>query len=469
MARQGAADAKYVGVGEAMTLNLTDEDRYPEPSKRLPPVTGTSVVARVDKMAQPSRGASSLAGKMHAAGKPQRAFILSSLILISTSHLMPTAAGALLTVLGLVGGFVLWFRVPAGRTVEDQRGYWPIVFAGAIILYWAVNILNANVPSLNIGVEGFRKSVLAVAGVAWGCSVRRCDREWVERAVISILLVMMTVSVAAFIWLPNLVLVSTDAVLYTSLFEGKQRLQGLFSGPFHVALAALVCIAWALTRYKTNRRLAILCMSVGIIGGYLSLVRTFYPALALMLVVFVIVSPNFRAALERTFLLALGGIGLLISALLFPDLGQLGGIASTIFDVGSDERFTNRLPGYHLSMELFRNSPVYGWGSGSAGDTLRFPPGYHHVTSHNILLKFAVEGGLLGLVLWVGLLLALFMAMRRKAKETQLAAMSLIALFGIGLTVSAIDTLPVSFLIFVLGGLACESSKSRSATCVKGS
>lgn len=386
--------------------------------------------------------------------------IIVSLGLISVSHLLPTAIGALIAFLGLVGGFSLWLQ---DRTVSTQsrRGYWPVVFALAVISFWSIGLTNSNVPTLSIGIDGLRKSAFAAAGVAWGCAAFGPGRRSVERAVIIILNILLATSLVSFLWFPDLFSHTTNAAVYTSLFEGEERLQGVFSGPFHVALAALVCIGWSIVRYRSDPFLAFTSAILGLLGGYLSLVRTVYPALALMLFAFIILSPTVRVALRRLFIFGAAIFALGVSTFLFPSLGNVGRIASTIGDLQDDERFTNRFPGYKTSLRLFQDSPVYGWGPGSAGDTLRFPSGYEHVTAHNVALKFLVEGGLVGLLFWIALIAAIVFCLKKRAPESQIAILSLLSLIGLGMTVSAIDALPVSFLIFVLCGLACESQSSR--------
>ncbi|WP_197378192.1 O-antigen ligase family protein [Mycolicibacterium mengxianglii] len=297
--------------------------------------------------------------------------------------------------------------------------------------------------------------------------MNNADRRWVERAVIIILNVLLAGSIVTYFWFPQLTVKSTDAGIYTGMFQGQERMQGLFSGPFHVALAALLLIGWAIVRMRTDRLLATASLLLAGAGGYLCLVRTFYAALALMLVVFVLVSPNWMVGIRRAATIVGLGSALLVSTLLFPNLSRLGDIASTILNFETDDRFTNRFRRYATAADLIETSPVFGWGPGSAGDTLLFPSGYQHVTAHNIVLKLMVEGGLIGIVLWGGLVASLIVFTRRKSSWKQLSALALTALFTLGLTVSAIDTLPVSFLIFVLCGLACEARNPRIAQTVR--
>lgn len=104
---------------------------------------------------------------------------------------------------------------------------------------------------------------------------------------------------------------------------------------------------------------------------------------------------------------------------------------------------------------MFQESPLIGMGAGSAGDTLgpAFAMGFH-VTPHNMFLKILVEGGLLGAVAWLALGIGIIRTTNWHSAGGRLTLVSFAALIGLGLTGSAIDTLPISFLVFFFAGLA---------------
>lgn len=108
---------------------------------------------------------------------------------------------------------------------------------------------------------------------------------------------------------------------------------------------------------------------------------------------------------------------------------------------------------------MFRESPIVGMGAGSAGDTLgrAFQAG-QHVTPHSMFLKVLVEGGILGALAWAGLAITILRRTDWLSPPGRLSLVALCALVGLGLTGSAIDTLPVSFIVFFFAGLAVDSS-----------
>jgi O-antigen ligase len=133
----------------------------------------------------------------------------------------------------------------------------------------------------------------------------------------------------------------------------------------------------------------------------------------------------------------------------------LSATLSSIGNVSADSRFLNRLPTYQIGLDLLSQSPIFGWGAGSAGDTLgaRFGFGYSHVTPHNIFLKYAVEGGLIGLALFVSLVILIFRRIDRSSGSGQVALISVVMYLVMGLTISVSEALPVSYFLMVLVGI----------------
>jgi O-antigen ligase len=229
-------------------------------------------------------------------------------------------------------------------------------------------------------------------------------------------------------------------------------MQGVFAGPFHAALASVFLCSWAVCRWRDHQLWASAVLVVGAIGTYLTLVRTAYVAVALVLVTYLVVSTSSGAFLRRVGVLAVLG-ALVWSVLWFSD----GTAASTVQSIGnysSDSRVLNRFPEYQRGLTMIGESPIWGWGAGSAGDTLgpQFESGLH-VTPHNIILKFAVEGGLVGLFCWMALFVALWRGLRARAGQAQLAIISAVGLLAMGTTGSAIEALPVSYLVLLVVGL----------------
>jgi O-antigen ligase len=307
-----------------------------------------------------------------------------------------------------------------------------------------------------VGLLGFRKTALAVAGLVYGCAMVERHRWAAERFIILALTAAIGVSIVAHQWFPSIeqMVTSRDAAdVYTGLYDGEARLQGVFAGPFHAAACGVLLVGWALVRWRSSFWLPKAALVLGALGTYLTMVRTAFVAIGLVVLLLVFLSTSFGKFMKRALLVAaLGCTGLFFAmASDAPVLDLIGSIA----DFSTDSRFLNRLPGYDDGMQMFSDSPIWGWGAGSAGDTLGplMDPGLH-VTPHNLLLKIAVEGGLIGLILWSGLIIAVWRAVKPRTPSGRMAIAALGGLFGMGLTGSAIETLPVSYLLFALVGLA---------------
>lgn len=383
------------------------------------------------------------------AGIPRRYMLF--LTAFAFSSVLPAGVGLPLQILALVGAFAEWLFTPAA----ERRGNGVVLLAGLFIGFWALLIFHPNVPDTSTGILGFRKTALAVAGVVFGCAIRERHREPVERLVIKLVTAALGLSVLGHLWFPDINNLSpkNDADIYTGLYGGEARLQGLFAGPFHAAIAGVFLIGWALVRWRSSRILAKIVFIVGAVGMYLTLVRTAYIAVGMVIFALVILATSFTSFLKRAVLV--GGLGLF--ALMLVEAFGGGRILTVIASIGNfatDGRFLNRLPEYAYGLEMFAGSPLYGMGAGSAGDTLAPAFGANlHVTPHNLLLKILVEGGAIGMILWGLLIIAMWKSIDTRTGSGALAVVSIVGLFGLGLTGSAIEALPVTYLIFMVAGL----------------
>jgi O-antigen ligase len=379
------------------------------------------------------------------------------LLALVFSTVLPSAASSAVQMLALAGGFAFWLRLAS----DERRGKAVVIWAALIIGLWVALMFHPNIPGLDVGILGLRKTVLCVAGVVAGASIPRRLIPAVERSVVKVLILAMTVSIALHLFAPGVESsIGRSAGEYTALLGGEARLQGVFAGPFHVALGCLILIGWSLARIATQRKLAMLAFIVGVAGMYLSLVRTAYVAAALVVMVVIFLAPTFDKFARRIGgAVVVGAIGATVLAMINPEVLA---VLNSVADFSTDTRFQGRFPGYQEGIQLFQSSPIFGWGSGSAGDTLSgFFLGREHITSHNIILKIAVEGGLLGIVLWSGLLVSIIRRMSRVNPLTVVAGASLAAVVGMGLTVASIEALPLSYFAFFLVGLALEREPIR--------
>jgi len=388
-------------------------------------------------------------------GLPRR--YVAFLAAFAFSSVLPQSVGLPLQILALIGAFLEWLLTPAA----ERRGNGVVLAAGLFIGFWALLIFHPNVPDISTGLLGFRKTALAVAGVVFGCAIREHLRVPVERLVIKLVTAVLGLSIVGHLWLPaiNELSPKNDADMYTGLYGGEVRMQGLFAGPFHAAIAGVFLIGWALARWRSTRVLPKVVLIVGGVGMYLTLVRTAYIAVALVVAALVILASSFSVFLKRAGIVA--GLGLL--ALMFAEAFGGGKVLSVIASIGNfatDGRFLNRLPEYELGFSMFSTSPLFGMGAGSAGDTLGQAFGANpHVTPHNLLLKILVEGGAIGMILWLLVIFAIWRSLDTRSRPGSLAVVSVLGMFGLGLTGSAIEALPVTYLIFMIAGLGVTQKK----------
>jgi O-antigen ligase len=207
-----------------------------------------------------------------------------------------------------------------------------------------------------------------------------------------------------------------------------------------------------------------LVAAVGFAALTLTMVRTAFIALAAGVFAIILISGSFRVLVRRAALACLALLSVLLLVGIVGD-AALSATLSSIGNVSADSRFLNRLPTYQIGLDLVSQSPVFGWGAGSAGDTLgsRFGFGYAHVTPHNIFLKYAVEGGLIGLTLFVSIVIVVFRRIDRCTSAGQVALIALVIYLVMGLTISVSEALPVSYFLMVLVGIGCGSARRATS------
>lgn len=376
---------------------------------------------------------------------------------------LPTGLTFIIQALALAGSFVAWLRTPA----PHRRGGAAVIWTAVIFVFWALLILHPNVPSLAVGLMGYRKTVFLLAGLVAGAAVCRALLPAVELTAMKAIASSVAVSIFIHLVLPSVEgSISRDAGEYTGLLNDQPRLQGVFAGPFHAAAACLVLVAWGLIRIRSHRTWAVICLLLGTVGMYLTLVRTAYVVLALVVASIILSSTSIRAAAKRT----VGAAVVVIVAVTVVSAFDPAAlrVVDSIAGFSTDSRFLGRIPGYLEGVHLFAHSPLFGWGSGSAGDTLgnQFS-GRSHITAHNIILKVAVEGGVAGLALWTALLAGLWKKISFRTPQGMLALACGSVLVGFGMAVSSLEALPISWFICFVIGFALNEKQPASSEILK--
>lgn len=385
---------------------------------------------------------------------PYRYWVLLGAFVFSA--ILPSILSYPIQLILLTLSFFDWFH---RRTV--RRGLITSVFAITIIVYWAALLIHPNVPSLEIGILGFRKSALAVAGVLLGASVPETHRQSFVRVIVFLMSAAVVISIVGHFLFPDLLRSlrgASDTDIYTTMFRGQIRMQGVFAGPFHAAMAGGFLVCWALAYWKDYKWLPKAVLAIGLICIYLTLVRTSYVALGGIIIAFILMSSGITSKAQK-----IGAIAVIGAAGLAAQLWlgfELFDIASTIGEAGSDSRFLNRFNDYQYAWDAFEQSPLVGWGAGSAGDVLAyaFESGVH-VTSHNMGFKMLVEGGAIGASLWMVFLISAVLETDRTIAVGKFGLSSLLFMLFMGLTGSSIEALPVTFFICVALGLGLRNRR----------
>ncbi|WP_083055473.1 O-antigen ligase family protein [Mycolicibacterium bacteremicum] len=349
------------------------------------------------------------------------------------------------------------------RTSADPTNIALLALSALVAVIGTLEILNPNVPSLTVGLLGFRKSIAFVLGVVIGLGWLGSRMKGL-RLVWWCMFVSASISLAVHLYFPMIAAaIPRSADKYTSLIGGIERMQGLFAGPFHVSMLGVFLVLSAMAPATVIRSgyLRVAAVLVGLGCVYYSQVRTGLVALGVGALVMVLVTGSVKQWVSRLFAF----VGLALLAMLYIDpitqyLRQFTALRLLLDGGLDDSRFSQRYKSWSDGWEMIERSPLWGHGSGSAGDTLGpyFAGGYH-LTSHNTFLKYAVEGGVLQGVIFIALCVGLAMAVRPSRDVTRFGLAAGLTMLVFGLVGAATEALPVSFGLAVVVGL-CAMRKA---------
>lgn len=339
-----------------------------------------------------------------------------------------------------------------------------VILVLTIMAFWVLlGLLLPNVPSLYVAGLGVRKTTMALTGVVVAIGLPATARRTMVLHVAASLVAALSVSIALHTFAPSVEAgVVRTAGADTDLYLNEARLQGVFPGPFHAALAAVLILILIPVVARRSRAAAAVTLVVGASGLFLTSVRSAIIAVGAGLLALALSGGDRRQRLQRGGIVAAAGAALVLAAVVFGG-ARIRAALGSLLTPWDDSRLLNRLEFYREGWSLVSASPVYGWGPGSAGDTMEtYFVGAHHVNSHNLGLKLLIEGGVVGLALWLGLLGLLVVRLWR-ARNSDLRAAgigALVALLVYGLTGSAIEALPVSTYLLMVVTLATLSPPS---------
>ncbi|CAM3556904.1 O-antigen ligase family protein [Marinicrinis lubricantis] len=337
-------------------------------------------------------------------------------------------------------------------------------------------MVNPNVPSLQAGLEGFRKTSFYLILLLLGLNLKKNQEDrtlFFKRLVLfSIPILLYGIKQQYFYSsFDEVYLQANDADQYTGQLFGQVRSTSFFAGPFHlgmfsafIAIACLYLMSTAVTIKQKSLYTAALVVAV--LANYSSMTRTNLIALCLILFIYFTFSNSKRVSIVGKWLFMITAAGLLGLLLASDDSGVFtpdSGIFNSILHATSDSRFLGRVEGWLNIVQLSMNQPIMGYGMGSAGDTLGSIYNYGvHVTSHNLLLKFLLETGVFGLLMMLSLIIYLTVMLSRGAfSKTRSTIQRNAALLGLcslilfllnGMSIASIEAYPIAgIILFTLG------------------
>jgi O-antigen ligase len=378
------------------------------------------------------------------------------LLLLIVGLVAPTSAGIVAAVALVI--FVAWRTA----TVRDSRA---IVGACCLIVMatWLALGANPNIQDFHTALLGTRKTTLVFIGIGVGALWPTATRRDAEQLIVGLLIGAAVVCLLVHFGDPTYEnSLPRAASIYTSLFQGKLRMQGIYSGPFHIAvLGTFLCLrGWHLLLIRQPRWQALCLIALGGIVVLEADVRTAFVTIALGVALTLLLRPPQRipraSNLWKT--VAAGAVVLLLVA--SGALGQNAALSSlsqlsSASGFSEEQRADTRLVSWSAALDDFRESPVVGLGPGSAGAALGGSE-YHldkHVTSDNEYLAVLVEGGLIGVIVVLLTLWALGRYSEGLLEIANPSCAAALSLFGFAFTGNVFETLPISLFLCVLLGL----------------
>jgi len=376
---------------------------------------------------------------------------------------VPSAAALAVVAIASLQVFLL-------KRVDDTTSVVLLALAAIIVVIATLEIFHPNVPNLTVGLLGFRKSATFVLGIAIGLGWRG-SRMHALRLAWWCMFAAASVSLVIHLMFPSIEqAIPRSADKYTASLGGMERMQGLMAGPFHVSMVGVFLVLSALAPGVVirSRWVRVTAAVIGLSCVYFAQVRTGLVALAVGAVVMMLVTGSARRWANRLILLTAVGILCVVYLNSLTEYARQFTALRLLLDAGIDDtRFTRRFTTWSTSLEMIDRSPFFGFGSGSAGDTLGqyFTTG-DRVTSHNTFLKYAVEGGIFQGLLFTSLCIGLALAVRARRDPTRFGVAAGMTLLIFGLVGAAPEALPISLGLAVTMGLCAQLTADRTAPAV---
>jgi hypothetical protein len=409
------------------------------------------------------------------------AFVLTIYLLVARRSSLPISFGLLLLLGGIAvpnaAGIVAAVTLAAvvgysALTIRDRRA--AVGLACLLVMgTWLALGLNPNIHNFHTALLGTRKTTLIFLGFGVGAIWPLNTRGQGESLILQLLIAAALICLAIHLGDPSYEQgLTRQAGEYTDLFAGKLRMEGIFAGPFHVAVLGTFLALRGWHQFLTRRyRQALPLIVLGAIVVLEADVRTAFITIALGVVLTLILRPPRRITTGGNVfktLIAVAAVGLMIGTGVF---GQNAAIRS-ISSLSENGRATHRLVSWSTAVQYFRQSPLYGLGPGSAGAALGGSEYgiVEHITSDNEFLAIIVEGGVIGAAIVLLTFFAIAASSDGLMSIANPSSAAVLSLFGFAFTGNVFETVPISVLLAVLIGLRVRPSPvERRSTVVTGS
>jgi O-antigen ligase len=314
-------------------------------------------------------------------------------------------------------------------------------------------------PGLADSYQGLRKSILWLLAICVGSALTERSVRLIVNIMLATLVCISLYGIKQyfiFSTFDQALLGAQSANIYANKIAGATRAISVLSSGFHLGMAGciLICIVTYHTRLPLLWKLTFYVIALFAI--YASLTRTF-----LIISAAVLILPFLARSGMRTFIFALIGLTVFTGLMMFQiDLAEIA------FDAAmNDDRFTSRGDSYAAFFEYLRQSPIgwlIGFGPGTAGSTLGdtyVAAGSPWIEPHNIFTKYIFEyGAPLAICLFAVLAIMIGTQYRRPDAESPgTARLAIFVLCMSGLTITSVETWPVSLYIGLLIGMLCRN------------
>ncbi len=346
-----------------------------------------------------------------------------------------------------------------------------------------MQMFNPNVPSLQAGIEGFRKfAFMSIAFYLGRHLLSLKDLKFFRRLILAISVVVALYGLKQFFYLSTLDLKIVElatAGRTTYFMGGWIRPFSTTPGPFHLGLYMMIVLLLACTLLvdkKTTTQYRIVLIGIIVLElTVLIMTRTKGNWIGLIVGVLVLAFLQGRHSLRAMIrLLGFSLLGVLTIALLitFTSDAALRVMQDAIFAVTRPleaPTFIYRLGLWNeIMIPAFQAHPIIGYGTSSAGEglsNLYRETSSMFFSSHNLYLKIALELGIPGLFLFLSIVVGSVMNGWRNIKRLSITssdneriifywAFTVLSAFLVaGLVIPTLDAYPPNYYFWLLLGI----------------